>query len=298
MQWVWNKAVPEKPYDRYLILEEDFTLGEYFVFWDTLLRTQDSLFSDSLSEYEMVHFNPWILDSLVATDYYRSVEAGKPIHDFNNHPILSAGDTLFFPKEKIAKKIGERISRFRIDVNIPEFKLRIFESDSVIHECPVRVGRDELKFLAMAGREVDLKTKTGKGEIVRINRYPRFINPADNKEYKSTKRDDGVRTGLPTVPWIEPSINGIRHGQLLHPTTNLNTLGKAYSNGCIGMSEADAWLVYYHAPLGTPIEIRYDLEALDENGNTIFLENIYQYSLEPPTAYFDVLNSPVCMCLL
>ncbi len=103
----------------------------------------------------------------------------------------------------------------------------------------------------MAGRVVDLRTQVGVGKIVRINRAPVFINPRDNKKYTSTRRDDNIRTKLPNIPWLEPEINGIRYGQLIHPTTNLETLGKAYSNGCISLRESDAWSVFFYAPLGT-----------------------------------------------
>jgi L,D-transpeptidase ErfK/SrfK len=51
-------------------------------------------------------------------------------------------------------------------------------------------------------------------------------------------------------------------------------LGKAYSNGCIGTSEADAWFVYYYAPLGTAIEIKYNL--INADGKT--LKDIYGFS--------------------
>jgi L,D-transpeptidase ErfK/SrfK len=61
----------------------------------------------------------------------------------------------------------------------------------------------------------------------------------------------------------------------MHPTTNKSTLGKAISNGCIGMSEADAWTLYYHAPLGTPVEFRYDLHVMDSAENIQNLPNIY-----------------------
>ena len=50
-------------------------------------------------------------------------------------------------------------------------------------------------------------------------------------------------TKLPQIPFIETEINGIRNGQLIHPTTNPETLNKAYSNGCIGTKEADAWVI-------------------------------------------------------
>ncbi len=40
--------------------------------------------------------------------------------------------------------------------------------------------------------------------------------------------------------------------------TDPKTLAKAASNGCIGTSEADGWRIYFFAPTGTKVLIRYD----------------------------------------
>ena len=120
-----------------------------------------------------------------------------------------------------------------------------------------------------------MRTMPGIGEIVRVNKDPIYMNPVDNKRYETTGRDDGKRTGLPAIPWLEPSINGIKIGQLIHPTTNLATLEKASSNGCIGLRESDAWIVYYYAPLGTKVVIKYELRGKNDAGETIEFENIY-----------------------
>lgn len=77
-------------------------------------------------------------------------------------------------------------------------------------------------------------------------------------------------TKLPQVPFIETEINGLRYGQLIHPTTNPVTLGKAYSNGCIGTKEADAWVIYYYSPLQTKITISYDLDIVNKYGVLYF----------------------------
>ena len=66
----------------------------------------------------------------------------------------------------------------------------------------------------------------------------------------------------------------MRHGQLIHPTTNPESLGKAYSNGCIGTKEADAWVIYYYAPLSTKVIIRYDL-TVKKDGEKQELKDIY-----------------------
>ncbi len=260
-----------------VVVDKDITLGNYFAFMDSLIHKYDSLTPFTLNEHLIVHRNNWIIDTLENTDYYRRKERNEFIYDFSKLRIIKKKDLIYIPNNTYTNEWQKSQENTIIDINIPEYKLRIKIKDSILYSFPIRVGRDEKKYLAMADRDVDLKTKTGKGKIVRINKKARFINPSDNKEYHVTRRDDNKVTLLPNTPWIEPEINGIRHGQLIHPTTNPKTLGKAYSNGCIGMKEADAWRVYYYAPIGTKIHIRYDLKIKNNNGKEIELKDIYKW---------------------
>ena len=188
---------------------------------------------------------------------------------------MHAGDALRIPTQAAIDSIHQLLSNITIDVNIPEYTLRILVADTLLHQCPVRVGKNERKFLALAKHEVNLRTPIGEGGIIRIERNPLYINPEDGKRYNRTRRDDGHYTRLPRIPFLEPEINGIRGGALIHPTTNRKTLGKAVSNGCVGLSEADAWLVYYYAPIGTPVRFRYDLTVLDSSEKVMHLKDIY-----------------------
>lgn len=190
--------------------------------------------------------------------------------------VLPRASKILLPDSIKVQELLKTFSVTTIDINIPEYKLRILKDSVVCYEFPIRVGRNEKKFLEMSGRMEDLRTRTGKGTIVGHNRYPRYVNPVDNQEYEVTRRDDGKLTKLPQIPFIETELNGLRHGQLIHSTTNPETLGKAYSNGCIGTSEADAWIIYYHAPLGTNINIRYDLNIANGEGDSIRLKDIYK----------------------
>ena len=134
--------------------------------------------------------------------------------------LCQKGSSIVIPDSIQAKKLLNTFQNTRIDINIPEFKLRIYEDSIKRYECLVRVGRNEQKYLEMSGRVQDLKTKTGEGHIVKHMRYPRFVNPVNNHEYFVTKRDDDQVTKLPQIPFIETEINGIRNGQLIHTTTN------------------------------------------------------------------------------
>lgn len=250
-------------------------LRTYFDFMDSLVCAYDTLLPYQLDEHLLVRANDWIIDTLENTDYYRRMDKGEFVYDQRELTILKKGVILEIPTIEKAEKLMVKQSMITIDLNIPEFKLRIIEAGKTLYTFPVRVGRKEVKYLDMAKREVDLQTRAGKGKIVRIERFPAFINPVNGKRYKATKRDDGKYTKMPLIPYIEPEINGYRYGQLIHPTTNPKTLGKAYSNGCIGMKEADTWRLYYYAPIGTKVVFRYDLTVENETGEKIQLKDIY-----------------------
>ncbi|WP_081988294.1 L,D-transpeptidase [Psychroserpens jangbogonensis] len=259
-------------------IDTSITIENYFHFIDSIVKTYDSITSYKLTEHILVRANSWIIDTLQNTDYYRMKARDSFVYDQKKMIILPKGNFIVIPDSIQTKKLLSSFHKTRIDINIPEFKLRIYEDTIRLYEFPVRVGRDEKKYLEMSGRVQDLKTKKGEGYIVSHVRNPRYVNPVNNHEYFVTRRDDKKVTKLPQVPFIETEINGIRNGQLIHPTTNPVTLGKAYSNGCIGTREADAWMIYYYAPIGTKVKIRYDLNIVDEEGKALVLKDIYGYN--------------------
>jgi L,D-transpeptidase ErfK/SrfK len=259
-------------------VKKDITVENYFQFLDSIVIKYDSLTNYKLTEHLLVRANPWIINTLKNTDYYLMKEKDSFVYNQKKMIVLKKGDQIMLPDSKLAKKIYDSFENTKIDINIPEFKLRIFENSKELYSFSVRVGRNQKKYLKMAGRVLDLRTKTGEGTIVRHERFPDFYNPANGHQYYVTNRDDKKVTKLPQIPFIETEINGLRYGQLIHPTTNPKTLGKAYSNGCIGTNETDIWIIYYYAPINTKITIRYDLDIKDSiSGKNISLKDIYGY---------------------
>ncbi len=254
---------------------ENLSIRKYYVYIDGLVCKYQQLLNYQISEHIIVRANPWIIDTLAALDYYLAKQQGRSILRQDTFTILKKGDLILIPDSATAVAINDTLHHTVIDVNLPEFILRIYEFEKLKYEFPVRIGRNEKKYLALAKREVDLKTPIGKGEIVRVAIDPYYINPTTGKRYYQTRRDDDVYTRMPVIPWIEPEINGIRYGSLIHPTTNETTLGKAYSSGCVGTKEADAWHIYYHAPIGTKVIFRYDLETINTEGDTMRHADIY-----------------------
>lgn len=263
---------------RYVTVASDITMDSYFEAIDTLCSKVNAMYGLAINEYELIHANRWVLDSLVRQDYYLSKEEGRFIYNQRQCTPIHAGDTLHVPTSAELADIRRMLSEVTIDLNIPEYKLRIYVGDSLVRTCMVRVGKNKREFLALAGHDVDLRTPVGDGAIIRVERDPLYINPVDGRRYSATRRDDGRYTALPRIPFLEPSINGRRPGALIHPTTNRSTLGKAVSNGCVGLSEADAWVVYYNAPIGTSVRFRYELDGVDSTGKSYKLKDIYGLS--------------------
>ncbi len=269
------EAPPDEPKFLQIEAASDITIGNWFEFWDEVVAHFDTVLSYPITEHLLVRSNPWLIDSLAASDYYRRMENGIFTYDPQAVQIIPKGKKLLIPDSLQVESLMEMQGLVLLDVNIPEFKLRIWHYDSLLYTFPVRVGQNTERYLAMVNRNVDLRTYTGNGCIVRINKNPIFVNPRDNKRYEVTRRDDEKVTLLPRIPWIEPELDGMRYGHLIHPTTNPKTLGKAYSNGCVGVREGDMWIIYYYAPLGTSVSIRYEREIVGPDGGRILLEDIY-----------------------
>lgn len=258
-------------------ISETVFIDNYFNYMDSLVIANDSLTSYPLSEHLLVRANPWIIETLANTDYYRMMQKDSFVYDQKKMIVLKPTDSLKVPDSLQAKSILNSLMETEIDVNLPEFKLRIYQDSSELFVFPIRIGQNKKKYLKMAGRIIDLRTKQGSGMIVSHRKDPKFYNPVDGKQFYLTKRDDGKTTLMPKIPWIVTEINGVRNGQLIHPTTNPKTLGKAYSNGCIALNEADSWIVYYYAPIGTKINIRYNLKTKGTLGEELLLNDVYGF---------------------
>ncbi|HEY5687637.1 MAG TPA: L,D-transpeptidase [Yeosuana sp.] len=261
----------------YVVVGKPVTIENYFQFLDSIVSKYNALTSYKLTEHLLVRANPWIIENFKNTDYYIMKAKDSFVYSQNKMIVFRKGDLIIFPDSIKAHEILQAFENTYIDINIPEYKLRIIEGSTELYKFPIRVGRPEWKYLKMADRITDLKTKTGSGYIINHVRNPDYYNPVNGRQYFVTRRDDNKITALPQIPFLETEINGIRNGQLIHPTTNPITLEKAYSNGCIGTKEADAWVIYYYAPIGTKITIRYDLNIKDSLGEKRVLKDIYNY---------------------
>ncbi len=263
----------------YVVVSKNVSMKNYFTFIDSVSNARlDS--SIALRDYVLVNANPWIIDTLRNLDYYHQKSKGIFVYDQSQQIILHPGDSLLIPDPQTATSIIEKLSSIRIEINIPEYKLWAIQGQDTVLTCKVRVGQNKNKYLDFYQKEADLRTPVGEGEIVMVRKNPKYFDPQTGEEYVETKRDDGLRTKMPIIPSLTPSINGTITGTLIHATTNPKSLGKAYSNGCIGTSEPDIWSLFYMAPVGTKVRFQYNLEVNDENGMPKKLRDIYFREVE------------------
>ncbi len=257
------------------VVEKDIRIKQYFPYMDSVAHIYDTLVAYDLTAHLIVRTNPWLLDTLESTDYYRQRKQGVFVYDQKELVVLKKGDTLYIPTDTIAHQIIESQTQTVLDVNIPEMKLRVIEGSDTLGTYLVRVGQNRINQWANYEKMSKLRTKTGSGKIIHTYFKSAYLDPVTGETHDKTKRDDGDSTFMALMPWLEPQINGEDYGQLIHPTTNENTLGKAYSNGCIGVGEGDMWRIYYYSPIGTRVRIRYNLNVKDADGKPIRLKDIY-----------------------
>lgn len=260
-----------------IVVSKDIIVSNYFQYLDSIVKNSNIDANYKLTEHLLIRFNPWIIDTLVTTDYYKMMEKDSFVYNQKEQIVLRKGSLLLIPNSLAVLELLNTFKKTYLDINVPEFKLRIVQDSIELFEFPIRVGRNEKKYLKMGDRITDLRTKLGIGTIVGHVKDPDYYNPANGQQYYLTRRDDDKVTKLPQIPWLETEINGVRNGQLIHPTTNPNTLSKSYSNGCIGIGEGDAWIIYYYAPINTKVIIRYNLKRINKEGDTLTLKNIYGY---------------------
>lgn len=274
------------------VVPEDVKVKDYFTFMNNVSRAFDSILPYKLTEHILVRYNPFIIDTLISMDYYRMKLRKKVVSDQKQLIALRKGALIYVPTLAAATRLKTKMSRTYLDINIPEYKLRVIEGSDTLYTFMIRVGQVKTQFAPTIGREFDMRTRTGIGFIANVQKKFYSFDPVDGKKYEFTTRDDGKVTMMPMLPWLEPKINGELRGQWIHATTNPRSLGKAYSNGCMGTSESDIWRIYYYAPVDTKVVIRYDLIIKNEKGEFVQLKDVYGVFTPPTNAVSDINVMP------
>lgn len=124
-------------------------------------------------------------------------------------------------------------NQYKIVLNIPSRKLTLFNNDTLIKEYPVAVGKS--------------RTQTPIGEFKIINKV---INP-----YYAKKNIPG---GSPRNP-LGSRWMGFKPHYGIHGNSDPSSIGTFASGGCVRMYERDIQELFEIVPIGTPVQIKYDL---------------------------------------
>ena len=140
----------------------------------------------------------------------------------------------------------------RIVINVPARRLSLVQGATLVRAYPIAVGRPWTQ------------TPRGRFHILQKAKDPTW-----------------APKGRPPVPpgpgnplghrWMRISPDG--YG--IHATNEPNSIGQARSHGCIRMSRADAEDLFERVVVGTPVEITYDLDGYDDDGNPTRFADVY-----------------------
>ncbi len=124
-------------------VERDVPIKYYFEYIDSIISQNYKFSSYKLSEHVLVRHNPWIIDTLSNTYYYKMIEKDSFVYNQKEMIVLKKGSKIAIPDSAQVDTIINSFEKTLIDVNIPEYKLRIYEDSILLHEFEVRVGKNK-----------------------------------------------------------------------------------------------------------------------------------------------------------
>ncbi len=178
---------------------------------------------------------------------------------------------------------------YEIYINIPSFTLKLISGGECEKKYKIRVGKLASKTITGVG-SVTKKFKTSyfryssgeqKGEIIRYSNIRNSFNG------KIVKR---IKIPYDKIKGLELEINGVVTGQIIHATTNPETIGHACSSGCVGLCIEDMLDLYDKVKVGTKILIEYNLVEYHD-GCFYFYPDIYNYKPDYTVLIEEILNS-------
>ena len=178
---------------------------------------------------------------------------------------------------------------YEIYVNIPSFTLRLISGGVCEKKYKIRVGKPASKTITGIG-SITRKFKTSyfryasgpqQGEIIR------YSNIRSSYNGKIVKR---IKIPYDKIRGLELEINGEVTGQIIHATTNPETLGHACSSGCVGMSIEDMLDLYGRKKPGTKVLIEYNPVEYHD-GIFYFYGDIYKLNPDYSEILEEIFNS-------
>jgi hypothetical protein len=135
------------------VVDDAVPIRAYFEYLDSVVASDSTLRGQPDAEHLLVRANPALIERLEDTDYYRMKDRGIESKDPQAEIALRRGDTLWIPSAAQIEALRDTFAATVLDLNIPEFTLRILKFGVTRYSFPVRVGQNRSRFLEMAGRE-------------------------------------------------------------------------------------------------------------------------------------------------
>ncbi|MGH7724136.1 MAG: L,D-transpeptidase [Candidatus Eiseniibacteriota bacterium] len=140
----------------------------------------------------------------------------------------------------------------RVVINVPARRLRLVRGNELVRAYPVAVGRP------------DSPTPTGQFRILQKTKDPTWAPKGRKPVPPGPQNPLGHR-------WMRISEDG--YG--IHATNEPGSIGRARSHGCIRMSRSDAEDLFERVTIGTPVEIVYELNGYDDEGEPALHDDVY-----------------------
>lgn len=201
----------------------------------------------------------------------------------------SDGESVSGNVDSSSSDVSDEDKEYEIYVNIPSFTLKLISGGVCEKKYKIRVGKLQTKTITGIG-SVTKKFTTSyfryssgpqKGEIIR------YSNIRSSYNGKIVKR---IKIPYDKIKGLELEINGVITGQIIHATTNPETLGHACSSGCVGMSIEDMLDLYARVKPGTKVLIEYNPVEYHD-GTFYFYNDIYKLNPDYAEIIQEIFNS-------
>ena len=152
---------------------------------------------------------------------------------------------------------------YEIVLNVAAKKVVLYSNGVATKEYPVGVGKTLTP------------TPLGDFKIVRRISNPAWVNP-----YRQSKVIAPGETNPIGQYWLGFALNKKSQEYGFHGTTDLNSVGKASTHGCIRMYPDDIKELFNLASVGTPVHVIYNPVEVMEYQNKLFVRahpDIYNY---------------------
>lgn len=162
--------------------------------------------------------------------------------------MLAVGTARSFTPEPVEPAV-------HVEINIPEFKLRVYRDGQVIRTFPVGVGRP------------GYPTPIGHFRVITAVEHPIWENPYMGP---GARRIGAGKDNPLGTRWI--GFHRTAQGEYgMHGTDSPETVGKLSSHGCIRMKIPDAEALYGMISVGTPVRVIYETHRLGHEGGKLLL---------------------------